>query len=120
VTSASVGFDLQVLEVPARELVVGNNLNLAIAGLRDLDGLAEVAGAALNLDLLVEELLEGRDVEDLVASGLRSVDDELFEVLLDWESLARTMSIELGEGSAHLLGHLGALGLGGLLLQFAK
>jgi hypothetical protein len=56
---------------------VGNDLDLAIASLGDLDGLAEVADAALNLDLLVKELLEGRDVEDLVACGLRSVDDEL-------------------------------------------
>lgn len=56
---------------------MGNNLNLAIAGLGDLDGLAEVADTAVNLDLLVEELLKGRDVKDLVASGLRSVDDEL-------------------------------------------
>lgn len=75
--------DIQVLEVTARELVVGNNLDLAIAGLRDLDGLAEVAGAAFDLDALVEELLESRDVEDLVAGGLRSVDDELFGAWLD-------------------------------------
>jgi hypothetical protein len=27
----------------------------------------------------VEELLKGRDVEDLVAGGLRSVDHELFD-----------------------------------------
>jgi hypothetical protein len=56
---------------------VGNNLDLAIGGLGDLDVVAKVADAALNLDLLVEELLEGGDVEDLVARGLRSVDDEL-------------------------------------------
>lgn len=82
---------VQVLEVAARELVVGNDLNLAITDLGDLDGLAEVADAALNLDLLGEELLEGRDVEDLVAGGLRSVDNEL-------------------------LGDLGGLALGRLLL----
>lgn len=56
---------------------MGNDLDLALALLRDLDGLAEVADAALNLDLLVQELLEGGDIEDLVARGLRSVDDEL-------------------------------------------
>ena len=82
---------VQVLEVAARELVVGNDLNLAITDLGDLDGLAKVADAALNLDLLGEELLEGRDVEDLVAGGLRSVDNEL-------------------------LGDLGGLALGRLLL----
>ena len=70
-------FFIQVLEVATRELVVGNDLDLAVTLLRDLDGLAEVADAALNLDLLVEELLEGGDVEDLVRGGLRSVDDEL-------------------------------------------
>lgn len=56
---------------------MGNNLDLAVTLLGDLDGVAEVAGAAINLDAVVEELLEGGDVEDLVADGLRSVDDEL-------------------------------------------
>jgi hypothetical protein len=56
---------------------VGNDLDLAISLLRDLDDLAEVAGAALNLDAVVEEFLEGLDVEDLVVHGLRAVDDEL-------------------------------------------
>lgn len=67
----------QVLEVTAGQLVVGNDLNLAVALLGDLNGLAEVADATLNLDLLVQELLEGGDIEDLVARRLRSVDDEL-------------------------------------------
>ena len=53
---------------------MSHNLDLAIANLGDLDGVTEVANAALNLDLVVEELLEGRDVEDLVVGGLRSVD----------------------------------------------
>jgi hypothetical protein len=69
--------DAQVLEVAARELVVGDDLNLALALLGDLDGLAEVADAPVDLDLLVQELLEGRDIEDLVAGGLGGVDDEL-------------------------------------------
>lgn len=56
---------------------MGNDLDLAISLLGDLDGLAEVSDATLNLDLLVQELLEGGDIEDLVAGGLRSVDDEL-------------------------------------------
>lgn len=72
---------VQVLEVAARELIVGNDLDLALALLGDLDGLAQVADAALNLDLLVQELLEGRDIEDLVAGGLRGVDDELLRHL---------------------------------------
>jgi hypothetical protein len=74
---SGVEIAVQVLEVAAREIIVGNDLDLALALLGDLDGVAEVADAALNLDLLVQELLEGRDVEDLVAGGLGSVDDEL-------------------------------------------
>jgi len=56
---------------------VGNDLDLALAGLLDHDIVAQVVGAALDLDAVLEELLEGGDVEDLVASGLLSVDDEL-------------------------------------------
>lgn len=69
--------DVQVLQVAARELLVSNDLDLAISLLADLDSLAEVAGAALNLDAVMEELLEGLDVEDLVVDRLRAVDDEL-------------------------------------------
>lgn len=61
---------------------MGNNLDLAIAGLGDHDVLTKVTDTALDLDAVVEELLEGRDIEDLVASGLRSVDDELLGNLL--------------------------------------
>ena len=61
---------------------MGNDLDLAVALLGDLDGLAEVTGAALDLDAVVEELLEGLDVEDLVVHGLRAVDDELLGDLL--------------------------------------
>ena len=70
-----VGY-IQVLEVSARELGVCDNLDLSLALLGDLDGITKVSNAAVNLDLVLEELLEGRDVEDLVACGLRSVDDE--------------------------------------------
>lgn len=68
---------LQVLEVAARQLVVGNDLDLAVTLLGDLDLVAEVADTALNLDLLVQELLEGRDIENLVGGRLGGVDDEL-------------------------------------------
>jgi len=67
----------QVLEISARELGVRNNLDLSIANLGDLDDISEVSDTAINLDLVLKELLEGGDVEDLVASGLRSIDDEL-------------------------------------------
>ena len=72
------GVNVQVLEVSARELGVCDNLDLSLALLGDLDGITEVSNTAINLDLVLEELLEGGDVEDLVAGGLRSVDDELF------------------------------------------
>ena len=57
---------------------MGDNLDLALRDLGDLDVVAEVADAAVDLDLLVQELLEGGGVEDLVASGLLGVDDELY------------------------------------------
>ena len=84
-----------------------NNLNLAIARLRDLDGVAEVTDTAVDLDLLVQELLEGGDVEDLVAGGLRGIDDELRAV--------RTTNLRepIDKGKeTHLLGRLGGLALG--------
>jgi hypothetical protein len=74
--------DVQVLQVAAGELLVSNDLDLAITLLGDLDDLAEVTGAALDLDAVVEELLEGLDVEDLVVDGLAAVDDELLRHLL--------------------------------------
>lgn len=61
---------------------MSDDLDLALAGLGDDDLVAEVADAALNLDAVVEELLEGGDVEDLVAHGLGSVDDELLKHLV--------------------------------------
>lgn len=56
---------------------MGNDLDLALALLLDNNVVAKVVGAALDLDAVLEELLEGSDVEDLVARRLRSVDDEL-------------------------------------------
>jgi hypothetical protein len=67
----------QVLEVTTAEVLVGHDLDLAIAEVGDGDGLAEVTGAAVDLDALLEEGCEGRRVEDTVLGGLRSVDDEL-------------------------------------------
>ncbi len=70
--------DSQVLEVSSRELGVCGNLNLSIAEILDLHDIAEVPDTAVNLDLVLKELLERGDVEDLVAGRLRSVDDELY------------------------------------------
>ena len=59
---------------------MSDDFDLSIAGLGDLDGVTQVADAALDLDAVVEELLEGGEVEDLVGDGLGSVD----HVLLGW------------------------------------
>lgn len=61
---------------------MGNDLDLSIALLGNLNDIAEVTGAALDLDAVVKELLESLDVEDLVVDGLRAVDDELLGDLL--------------------------------------
>lgn len=60
---------------------MGNDLDLAVTLLLDDNIVAQVVGAALDLDAVLEELLESRDVEDLVVGGLRSVDDELEELV---------------------------------------
>ena len=61
---------------------MGDDLDLALASLLDNNGVAEVTGAALNLDAVVKELLESLEIEDLVVDGLRAVDDELLGDLL--------------------------------------
>jgi hypothetical protein len=53
---------------------MGDDLNLAIPDLLDVDIVAEVARAAFDLDAIVQELLERAEVEDLVADGLGAVD----------------------------------------------
>jgi hypothetical protein len=73
--------DVQVLQVAAGELLVRNDLDLALALLGDLNDVAEVTGAALDLDAVVQELLESLEIEDLVVDGLRAVDDELSQTL---------------------------------------
>jgi hypothetical protein len=68
---------------------VGDDLDLAVVEVGDVDGLAEVSGAAVDLDARLEEGGEGRGVEDLVVGGLGSVDDELDEDVSDcalWQS----------------------------------
>jgi hypothetical protein len=67
-----------------------NDLDLSITLLRDGNRIAKVTGAAFDLDTVVEELLEGLDVEDLVVDGLRAVDDELWEVLAPTPSCKRS------------------------------
>lgn len=75
--SFSQGYVLQVLQVTTAKLLVRNNLNLSLTSLADLDDITKVTGTSLDLDAVVEELLEGGGVEDLVVDGLRAVDDVL-------------------------------------------
>jgi hypothetical protein len=67
----------QVLQVSSREWNMCHNLNLAIADLRDVDGVAEVSDTALNFDLIVQELFKGGEVENLIADRLGAVDGVL-------------------------------------------
>lgn len=104
---------------------MGNDLNLALTSLADDDVVTEVADTAVDLDLVLEELLEGSGVEDLVASGLLGVDDELgADGMLATHvpppppggARARARGAQMGE--MYLLGGLAllALGAGGLAL----
>lgn len=70
----------QVLEVATGELLVGDDLDLAVVEVGDGDAVAEVAGQAVDLDAGLQEGGEGGGVEDLVVGGLRSVDGVLFAV----------------------------------------
>jgi hypothetical protein len=76
---------------------VSNNLNLSIARLGDLNVVAEVSDAALDLDAVVQELLESGDVEDLVAGRLGGVDDVLL-------LLAHTIIKAVARGGGTYLG----------------
>ena len=50
-----------------------HHFDLAISSLGDVDAVAEIAGAALDFDAVVEEFLECGEIEDLVADGLGAV-----------------------------------------------
>jgi hypothetical protein len=67
----------QVLEVAAGELDVRDDFDLIAADLGDGHIVPEIAGAAFDLDAVMQELLEGADIEDLVGDGLRAVDGKL-------------------------------------------
>jgi hypothetical protein len=78
-----------VRHIPLREGPVGGDSNLGLlAG--DGDGVAEVPGlAAGDLDALLQELLQRRDVHDLVLHGLSAVDHERDRPLLLGATLRR-------------------------------
>ena len=55
-----------------------DNFNLPVTDLLDVDVIAQVAGAALHLDTVMQELFERAEIEDLVGDRLRAVDGVLF------------------------------------------
>lgn len=71
----------QVLEVPSRKLEVADDLDLAVLEVGDGDVIAEVTGAAVDLDAGLQEGRKGGRVEDLVVGRLRRVDDVLLGLL---------------------------------------
>lgn len=79
------GKDIQILQIPPAELGMRHHFDLPLPLLGDLHRVAEVADAVVDLDLVVQELLEGGDVEDLVRGGLGGVDDELYIPVLSAE-----------------------------------
>ncbi len=76
--SNHASMNLQILQVAARKCLVGNDLNLPIALLRDHHSVTEVACAAVDFDPVVQKLLEGTDVEDFVIRWLGGIDYELW------------------------------------------
>jgi len=67
----------QVLQIPAGELNVADDFDLTGVLLADLDVVAEVANAALDLDTVMQELLECGNIEDLVVDRLTAIDNVL-------------------------------------------
>ena len=49
---------------------MGNHLNLALALLADLHRVTQIPNAAIDLDFVMEEFFESRDVEDFIRGGL--------------------------------------------------
>ena len=56
---------------------MSDDLDLALTGLADGDGITKVSDSARDLDLVMQELLKGGDIEDLVVDWLGSVDGVL-------------------------------------------
>ena len=99
---------------------MSNNDNLAITLSRDLDGITEVTDTVVDLDTLVQKLLEGTDVENLVGGWLRSVDDELRTTSTSPPSRKSSSCLMGLEIVAYLLRDLGLLALASGFLHIQK
>lgn len=110
----------QVLEVATAEVLVSHDLDLSISEVVDDDVLAEVTGAAIDLDALLEEGRESGRVEDAVLGGLLGVDDELIWMLAVWSHRAKGDGVSLRYLLGGRLGALLGCAGGGLLLYFNK
>lgn len=71
------GSHSQVFQVPPGELSVCDDFDLPFTLLANLDCVAQIPYAVVDLDLVVQKFLKGGNVEDLVGGGLGGVDDEL-------------------------------------------
>jgi hypothetical protein len=54
-----------------------HHFNLLVSNMRNRDRITQVANTIFNLDLVVEKLLERRQIKDLVTDGLGAVDGVL-------------------------------------------
>ena len=68
----------QILQVPATEVLMADDLDAAIAQIRNGDVVAQVPRTAFDFNTLLEEGSESGGVEDAVCGRLGGVDDELF------------------------------------------
>jgi len=92
----------QILQIPTREGNVRDDLDLPVARLADADIIAQVPGAALDFNAVVQEFLEGAEIEDLVGNGLRAVDRVLVRNLPGLRArLALHTSLLRGTTSLH-------------------
>lgn len=71
----------QVLQVSLRERKLGSDTDLGLVR-GDFDLAAKLTGLAVDLDAVMEELVEGIDIENLIINRLRAVDGELGNGLL--------------------------------------
>ena len=86
---------------------MSHHLDLPLTLVRDHHLITQIADSSIDLDAVLEELLEGADIEDLVACGLGGVDDELV-----WESALLCMEHDEGGCEATKTAGANADGMG--------